>query len=82
MPNYEHETVQDMEKAWYRMHLYWYKQKIWQCKILLGPTSSKPDLKVVPPSLNSSLMYVASPTQHLDQISSHDTGELGQPSTA
>ena len=26
--NYEEETVQDMEETRYRMHLYWYKQKI------------------------------------------------------
>ena len=37
--NYVDETVWDMVETKYRMHLYQYKQKIWQCKILLPHTN-------------------------------------------
>ena len=37
---YEDETMWDMEETRYRMHLYQYKQKIWQCEILLAHTGS------------------------------------------
>ena len=71
-----------MEETRYRVYLYWYKQKIWQCKILLANTGSIKDLKVVPLSLTSSVGSVASPTKHSGQIPFHGTGEFGWPSTA
>ena len=71
-----------MEEARYRMHLYWYKQKIWQCKILLPNTGSIQNLKAIPPSLTSFVESVASPTQCSDQVPSQGTRETGQPSTA
>ena len=62
--------------------MYQYKQKIWQCKILLAHTGSIQDLKVFPPSFTSSVRYMASPSQYSSQIPSHGTGEMGQPSMA
>ena len=61
LANYEDEAVQDMEETRYRMHLKQYKQKIWQCKILLTHTGSIQDLKVAPPPLTSSVGPVAKP---------------------
>ena len=46
----------------YRMHLYHYKQRMWQCEILLAPTGSIQVLKIVPPSLTSSVEPTVSPT--------------------
>ena len=45
LASYEEETVLDMEEIRYGMHLYGYKQKIWQCEILLAHTGSIQNLK-------------------------------------
>ena len=54
LANYKDETMQHMKETRYRMHLYWFKQKIQQCEILLAFTQSIQALKIVPPSLPSS----------------------------
>ena len=82
LANYEDETVWDMEETRYRMHLYWYKQKIHQCKILLAHTSSIQTSKGIPSPLASSVESVVSSTQCSGQVPSQGTGEMGKPSTA
>ena len=72
----------DMEETRYRTLLYWYKQEIWQCKIILAHTGSIHDLKFVPPSLTSLVGSVASPMQCSGEIPFHGTREMGQPSIA
>ena len=72
----------EMAETKYRMHLYWYKEMIQQCKILLANTGSIHDLKAVPPSLTSSVRFVASPTLCPGHIPSHGTREMGQSSAA
>ena len=71
-----------MEETRYRMHLYWYKQKIWQYKILLAHTASIQTLKAIPPSLTSFVGSTASPTQCSGQVHSQGTRETCHPSTA
>ena len=74
LDNYEDETVWDMEETRYGMHLYWYKWKIQQCKIVLVHTGSIKTLKAVAPSLARSVESVAIPTQHSGQVPSQGTG--------
>ena len=65
------------------MHQCQYKQKIWQCEILLAHTGSIQALKTVPPSLASSVEPTVSPTLWSTcQVPPHGTGETGWPSTA
>ena len=73
----------NMEETRLRVHLYWYKQKIWQCEILLAHTGSIQTLKNIPPSLASSTNPTVSPTPcFTGQVPSQGTEEMGQPSTA
>ena len=74
--------MQNMEETRYRMHLYWYKQKIRQCEILLAHTGSIQTLKAISPSLASSVKSMISPTQCSGQVPSQGTREMGQPSIA
>ena len=71
-----------IEETRYRMHIYKYKQKIWKCEFLLAHTGSKQTLKVIPPSLASSVDSMAIPMQYSGQVPSQGTREMGQPSTA
>ena len=65
------------------MHLYWYKQKIWQCEILLAHTGSIQALETVPPSLFSSVRPTVNPTLcSISQVPLQSTREVGQSSTA
>ena len=63
----------------YRVHLYWYKQEIWQCKILLAHAGSIQTLKAIPSSLTRSIKFVAYPTQCSGQVL-QDTREMCRPS--
>ena len=82
LDNYEDEAVWDIEGSRYRMHLYQYKQKICQCKILLVHTGSIHTLNAIPPSFTSSVELVASPTQCANQLPSQGSWEIGQSLTA
>ena len=82
LANYADETVWDMEETRYRMVLYQYKQKIWQCKILLAHNGSIQILKAIPPSFASSVKSAACPTQCPGQVPPQGTREMGQHSTA
>ena len=65
-----------------RMHLYWYKQKMRQCEILLAHTGSIQTLKTVPPSLASYVGSTVDPTPYSSQVPSQGPGQMGWPSTA
>ena len=64
------------------MHLYQYKQNIWQCKILLAHTVPIQTLETVPPSLASSAKPTVFSILCSGQVPSQDTREMGQPLTA
>ena len=81
LANYEDETVWDMEETRYRMHLFWYKQKIWQCTILLTHTGPIQTLEAILHSLASFVRSMASPTQCSGQVPSQGNIKIGQPST-
>ena len=67
-----------MEEIRYRMHLYWYKQKIWQCEILLAHTGSIQALKTIPPSVATSIEPTVSPIPcSTSQVSSQGTRATG-----
>ena len=72
----------EIQKTRHRMHLYWYKQSIQQCEILLANTGSIQDLNPVPLSLVSAIKSLVSPTQHSGQTPFPGTEEMGWPSTA
>ena len=72
-----------MKEARYRMHLYWYKQKIWQCEDLLAHTGFMQAFKTISPSLVSSVKPTVSPTPcFTGQVTPQGTGEMDWPSTA
>ena len=70
----------NMEETRYRMHLYWYKQKIQQCEIL-AYTGSIETLKSIPHSIPNSVKSTVGPTPCSGQLPSQDNGEMGQLST-
>ena len=82
LANYKDETIQNIEEIRYRMHLYWYKPKIWQCEILLAYTGSLKALKTIPPSLASYVEPTVGPTPcSISQVPFQGTGEVSWPST-
>ena len=53
--NYKDETMLNMKETRYRMHIYWYKERILQCEILLADAGSVQALESIPSSLASSV---------------------------
>ena len=82
LANYDDETVQNKEETRYRMHLYWYEQKIRQCEVLLAHTSFIQALKTAPPSLDVSVESVVDPNLCSGQLPSQGIREVGWSSTA
>ena len=80
LSNYEDETVLDMVETRYRMHLYQYKQKISNYKIILCHTGFKQALKTIPFSPTSSDKSVASPNHHSGHVPPPGTEDKGRPS--
>ena len=81
--NYKNEIMQNVKETRYRMHLYWYKERIQQCEILLAHMGSIQALKTIPLSLASPV----GPTISLipcftSQVHPQSSGEAHQPSTA
>ena len=72
--------MQNMGETKYRLHLYWYKQKIWQCELLLAHIGSILALNTIPPSLASSAESTVSPTPcPTSQEPPRGTREVSQP---
>ena len=72
----------DTEETRCRMCLFWYKQKIWQCEILLAHIGPIQTLKTTFPSLAGSVESTVDPTLWSDQVPPQGIREMGQPSMA